>query len=62
MTVEGHPGYAPVLWTPAGAQAQYAICTPIADEYGTLYFKNDSAYLMAVGQQDHQYRSGGTAE
>lgn len=37
------------LFTPADAQAQYAICSPIADEYGTLYFKNDSAYLMAVG-------------
>ena len=31
------------LFTPAGAQAQYAICSPIADEDGTLYFKNDSA-------------------
>ena len=37
------------LFTPSGAQAQYAICSPIVDEYGTLYFKNDSAYLMAVG-------------
>lgn len=37
-----------VLFTPAGDQAQYAICSPIADAYGTLYFKNDSAYLMAL--------------
>ena len=37
------------LFTPVGTQAQYAICSPIADEYGTLYFKNDSAYLMALG-------------
>ena len=37
------------LFTPAGEQAQYAICSPVADEYGTLYFKNDSAFLMAVG-------------
>ena len=36
------------LFTPAGAQAQYAICSPISDEYGTLYFKNDSACLMAL--------------
>lgn len=42
---------APVLFTPSGAQAQYAICSPICDEYGTLYFKNDSAYLMAVGSR-----------
>jgi len=32
-----------------GAQAQYAICSPIIDADGTIYFKNDSAYLMAVG-------------
>ena len=37
------------LFTPAGEQAQYCICSPIVDENGTLYFKNDSAYLMAVG-------------
>ena len=37
------------LFTPSGSQAQYAICSPIVDEYGTLYFKNDSAYLMALG-------------
>lgn len=41
--------YAPILFTPSQAQAQYAICTPVADEYGTIYFKNDSAYIMAVG-------------
>ena len=37
------------LFTPSGDQAQYAICSPIVDSYGTIYFKNDSAYLMAVG-------------
>ena len=37
------------LFTPVGDQAQYAICSPIMDEYGTVFFKNDSAYLMAVG-------------
>ena len=37
------------LFTPVGSQAQYAICSPIADENGTLYFKNDSGYLMAFG-------------
>ena len=39
---------ASILFEPAGAQAQYAICSPIADKYGTLYFKNDSGYLMAL--------------
>lgn len=37
------------LFTPSGAQAQYAICSPIADQDGNLYFKNDSAYLMCLG-------------
>ena len=37
------------LFTPSGDQAQYAICSPIADRYGTVYFKNDSAHLMAFG-------------
>ena len=36
------------LFTPSGEQAQFAICSPIADQYGTLYFKNDSGYLMAL--------------
>ncbi len=38
-----------VLFTPSGAQAQYALCNPIVDEYGTLYFRNDSNYMMALG-------------
>ena len=37
------------IFTPYGEQAQYAICSPITDEYGTIYFKNDSAHLMALG-------------
>ena len=37
-----------VLFTPSGAQAQYAICSPISDDYGVIYFKNDSAHLMAL--------------
>ncbi|MFQ9950945.1 MAG: PQQ-binding-like beta-propeller repeat protein [Clostridium sp.] len=48
VTIEG---CAPVLFTPSGDQAQYAICSPIVDEEGTLYFKNDSAYMMAVGSR-----------
>ncbi|MGN0659795.1 MAG: PQQ-binding-like beta-propeller repeat protein [Emergencia sp.] len=42
---------ADTLFTPAGSQAQYAICSPIADEYGTIYFKNDSCYMMALGSR-----------
>lgn len=38
-----------VLLTPDGEQAQYAICSPVVDADGTIYFKNDSAYLMAIG-------------
>ena len=42
---------ASTLFTPQGAQAQYAICSPIVDEYGTIYFKNDSAQMMALGSK-----------
>ena len=37
------------LFTPVKPEAQYAICSPIVDENGTIYFKNDSAHLMAFG-------------
>lgn len=37
------------LFTPRGSQRQFALCSPIADEYGTIYFKNDSGYMMALG-------------
>ena len=37
------------LFTPVSPEAQYAICSPIVDEHGTMYFKNDSGYLMAYG-------------
>ena len=48
-TTEKATAVAYALFTPTGDQAQYAICSPIVDEYGTVYFKNDSAYLMAFG-------------
>ena len=38
-----------VLFTPTGGQAEFAICSPIADSTGTIYFKNDSGCLMAMG-------------
>ena len=49
ITTEGGQATAYALFTPTGEQAQYAICSPIVDEYGTIYFKNDSAHLMAFG-------------
>ena len=38
-----------ILFTPSGEEAQYAICTPIVDKYGVMYFKNDTARMMAFG-------------
>ncbi|MDO4745120.1 MAG: PQQ-binding-like beta-propeller repeat protein [Bacillota bacterium] len=49
VTTEGNYSTAYALFTPTGDQAQYAICSPIVDEYGTIYFKNDSAHMMAFG-------------
>ena len=40
-------GYSEVF-TPVGSLAQYCICSTIADEYGTIYYKNDSCYMMAI--------------
>lgn len=37
------------VFTPYGDQAQYAICSPVSDEWGNIYFKNDSAYMMMIG-------------
>lgn len=48
-SVENGKSCAPVLFTPAGEQSQYCLCSLICDEDGTLYFKNDSSYIMAVG-------------
>lgn len=42
------------LFQAVGDQAEYVICSPIVDSYGTMYYKNDSGYLMAVGSAiDH---------
>lgn len=46
VTYEYQTAY--VLFTPSGKQAQYAICSPIVDADGNLYFKNDSAQLMKL--------------
>ncbi|MBQ6602391.1 MAG: PQQ-binding-like beta-propeller repeat protein [Eubacterium sp.] len=49
ITIENEKDFAYNLFEPVGEHAQFAICSPIADTNGTIYFKNDSAYLMAVG-------------
>ena len=41
--------YADILFTPFGEQEEYAISSLVCDAYGTMYFKNDSCYVMAVG-------------
>ena len=43
------PGCAPIVFEPKGELAQYCICSPIADENGVIYFKNDTGNMMAVG-------------
>ena len=50
VTMENGISTAYALFTPTGKHAQYAICSPIVDKYGTVYFKNDSGYLMAFGR------------
>lgn len=40
-------GYSEVF-TPLSPLNQYCICSTIADEYGTIYYKNDSCYTMAI--------------
>ena len=51
VTENGYENCAPVVFTPSGELAQYCICSPIADENGVIYFKNDTGYLMAVGRE-----------
>ena len=51
VVAEGEHMVAYPVFTPTGDQAQYAICSPIMDDFGTVYFKNDSAHLMAYGSQ-----------
>ena len=49
VTAESSYSTAYALFTPVSEQAEYAICSPVADSYGTIYFKNDSGHLMAFG-------------
>lgn len=36
------------LYTPESPYDEYCICSLICDETGTIYYKNDSCYMMAV--------------
>ena len=49
------------LFTPTGKQAQYAICSPIVDKNGTIYFKNDTGCLMAYSSMLDHYEQPGAA-
>lgn len=39
------------IFEPQGAHQQYCLTNIAADENGTLYFKNDSGYIFAVGSK-----------
>ena len=47
------------LFVPEEPMAQYCICSPICDEDGTIYYKNDSGYLMAVRRRVSSGTSSG---
>lgn len=49
------------VFTPTGTMAQFCICSLIADSNGTLYYKNDSGYMMAVTANE-AYLTGMNAE
>lgn len=40
-------GYSEVF-TPVSPLNQYCICSAVADSYGTIFYKNDSCYMMAI--------------
>lgn len=62
ITVEERKNTAYAIFTPNGAQAQYAICSPIVDENGTIYFKNDSCFLMAYGSTITKLKASTTVD
>ena len=55
-----HENVCPILFTPVGGQAQYCLTSLFADEDGTLYFKNDSGYVMALGSRVDKLTATGT--
>ncbi len=49
------------IFVPEDEMAQYCICSPICDENGTIYYKNDSGYLMAVRRRASSIATGGSS-
>lgn len=47
------------IFVPEDDMAQFCICSPICDQNGTIYYKNDSGYLMAVRKKTSSVNSGG---
>lgn len=50
------------LFIPSGKFSQYCICSLVCDKDGTIYYKNDSCYLMAIEKCDFKskfYLNGG---
>ncbi len=45
----------------AAGYEQYCICSPICDADGTIYYKNDSGNVLAVGTVNCTEHTGGTA-
>lgn len=45
----------------AAGYEQYCIASPICDENGTIYYKNDSGYVLAVGTTACSGHTGGMA-
>ena len=50
-TVENGKVCAPVIFEPKGELAQYCISSPVVDETGTIFFKNDTGYMMAISSK-----------
>ncbi len=42
------------LFVPSGSMANFCICSVIADDDGTLFYKNDSGYIFAVENTENQ--------
>lgn len=45
---------ATALHTPAEDKQEYCLVSPICDENGTIYYRNDSGYIFAVGAKQIQ--------
>lgn len=49
---DGETMTAAVLHTPAEEKQDYCLVSPVCDENGTIYYRNDSGYLFAVGTKE----------